>query len=411
MRFPWKYKESFVVALVLLVVGILVDVVSGAKVTLLTFPYNVIAAVDVLVFSCILSYYGRHKGIIQWMGSVPASVSAVVLFSVLSLLIGFVPQVESTREHESMMLFSHITSSWYYLFSQAYLMVTLAMVTARRAIPFKMQNIGFLFNHLGLLVLLVGMCFGAGDKEKLVMNLPQNDAVYRGYNEDGQLQELPFALRLDEFRIDDYKPSISLIDITSGEILGEKAHAKQFLVDSGKTVKREDLSIHIMKYYPEAIYMNDSFIANHKWGSVPAAFVKITDAGNRETRGWISCGNFMSPRMVMQLDDSRSLVLNVPQPKKYSSRLTISSNDGKERKVLLEVNRPVDIDGWKIYQTGFDERMGKWSDTSIVQVVKDPWLPVVYTGFYMLVAGAVVMFWKGRGARKGNETDDLTQKI
>jgi hypothetical protein len=40
--------------------------------------------------------------------------------------------------------------------------------------------------------------------------------------------------------------------------------------------------------------------------------------------------------------------------------------------------------------------MGKWSTESYVELVKDPWLPAVYVGIFMIMAGALYLFWMGR---------------
>jgi hypothetical protein len=42
-----------------------------------------------------------------------------------------------------------------------------------------------------------------------------------------------------------------------------------------------------------------------------------------------------------------------------------------------------------IYQYGYDESMGKYSRQSVFELVRDPWLPLVYTGIFMLLAGAL----------------------
>ena len=36
--------------------------------------------------------------------------------------------------------------------------------------------------------------------------------------------------------------------------------------------------------------------------------------------------------------------------------------------------------------------MGRWSETSTFELVKDPWLPAVYVGIYMLLVGAILTF-------------------
>ena len=53
------------------------------------------------------------------------------------------------------------------------------------------------------------------------------------------------------------------------------------------------------------------------------------------------------------------------------------------------------MQGWKLYQAGYDESAGRWSTLSLVEAVRDPWLPSVYVGFFMIMAGNVLFFWKG----------------
>ena len=56
------------------------------------------------------------------------------------------------------------------------------------------------------------------------------------------------------------------------------------------------------------------------------------------------------------------------------------------------MNKPYEVDGWKIYQYGYDTHMGTKSQISILELVSDPWLPLVYAGIYMMLTGAVCMF-------------------
>jgi hypothetical protein len=44
---------------------------------------------------------------------------------------------------------------------------------------------------------------------------------------------------------------------------------------------------------------------------------------------------------------------------------------------------------------GYDEKAGRWSTMSLVEAVNDPWLPAVYCGFFMIMAGNLLYFWKG----------------
>ena len=63
---------------------------------------------------------------------------------------------------------------------------------------------------------------------------------------------------------------------------------------------------------------------------------------------------------------------------------------------------PVEIEGWKIYQYGYDTEMGAQSHISILELVSDPWLPFVYVGIYMMLGGAVCLFVFGGRRGKTN---------
>ncbi len=98
----------------------------------------------------------------------------------------------------------------------------------------------------------------------------------------------------------------------------------------------------------------------------------------------------------LPLDQHNYLVMAFPEPEKYSSDIIIQSQDGTELPITLEVNKPFKYEGWELYQLSYDDTMGKWSRLSVIEAVRDPWLPVVYTGIFLLLAGAVYLFWIGR---------------
>jgi cytochrome c biogenesis protein ResB len=79
-------------------------------------------------------------------------------------------------------------------------------------------------------------------------------------------------------------------------------------------------------------------------------------------------------------------------PKRFASEIQILTKSGKNIETTVDVNKPYEVDGWKIYQYGYDTQMGAQSRISILELVSDPWLPFVYTGIYMMLAGAVCMF-------------------
>jgi len=82
-------------------------------------------------------------------------------------------------------------------------------------------------------------------------------------------------------------------------------------------------------------------------------------------------------------------------PKRFASEIEILTKSGKNLHATVDVNKPAKVDGWKIYQYGYDEQKGAESEISIFELVSDPWLPYVYIGIYMMLAGGLMMFITG----------------
>ena len=76
----------------------------------------------------------------------------------------------------------------------------------------------------------------------------------------------------------------------------------------------------------------------------------------------------------------------------FMSDVTVYAKNGITVRDTIRVNKPLSIAGWKIYQYSYDEAKGSMSDISIFELVRDPWLPYVYLGIFMMLAGAVWLF-------------------
>ena len=78
-------------------------------------------------------------------------------------------------------------------------------------------------------------------------------------------------------------------------------------------------------------------------------------------------------------------------PKRYASEIHIQTLSGKHIETVVDVNKPYEVEGWTIYQYGYDMQMGADSQISVFELVSDPWLPFVYTGLFMMLSGAVLL--------------------
>lgn len=78
-------------------------------------------------------------------------------------------------------------------------------------------------------------------------------------------------------------------------------------------------------------------------------------------------------------------------PKRFASDVSLYTQDGKHVRGTVEVNKPLKINGWKIYQYGYDVQLGPESKYSVFLLVRDPWLPAVYAGIFLMLAGALCL--------------------
>ena len=131
----------------------------------------------------------------------------------------------------------------------------------------------------------------------------------------------------------------------------------------------------------------------HSMGATYAVHLKAVNRKNRQTKeGWVSCGSYIFPYISLQLDDAVSMVMPEREPRRFASDVMVYTKDKQTKEARIEVNKPLSIAGWKIYQLSYDETKGKWSRMSVFELVRDPWLPIVYTGILMMIAGAIGLF-------------------
>ena len=97
----------------------------------------------------------------------------------------------------------------------------------------------------------------------------------------------------------------------------------------------------------------------------------------------------MFPYQALRLDSGVSLVMPQREPRRFASDVTVYTQAGDVLRDTVEVNHPLKIAGWDIYQLSYDEAKGRWSNISVFELVRDPWLPYVYVGIVIMMLGAI----------------------
>ncbi len=396
---PWKYYESFIIAIAILAAGIVAELLSHGKAVMIRgIPVNF--WIIIIYFGILLAIHLKYREleIIIWISGVPASVSAITSYSILILLLGFIPQ---SQEISTGFLYltglSHINNSWEFLLIQFYLLTSLGMVVLKRTIPFKIKNIGFIMNHFGLWLTLVAAGLGSADVKRLSFrlfedNAPTNIAV----SDKGIYYKMPFSLKLISFNIEQYNPSLVIVNNETKKNTPVKSDSLT-ITAKGIIAETENWQIKVLDYKQKALILGGILKESYYSDGTPAAYVKVRNRLNGDTvKGWISSGINGYNATNLNLNKQEMLMLSETEPKKYSSRLLINENPGKIDSVSLEVNKPVSVKGWVLYQSGYNKYRYQKSSLSVVQAVRDPWLPIVYMGMILLFSGSVYLFVKGK---------------
>jgi hypothetical protein len=401
-RFPWGYSESFIIAAGLVITGFLIEAFTKGKGLIKPqWPYNLVAG---LAFAGLLTLthrlFKKHP-LVKWLSSIPACISSISLFCLLALLLGIIPQ--NDRQYDAIISGSgltHISRSWPFLLSQIYFLTTLGLVILRRAFPLKRKNTGFLLNHSGLWLIITAALLGSGDLKRFRMVLREDETPNQiAVDENLRLFVIPFSIRLVDFNIEEYNPKMAIYNKEIHKYIADRKKP-DIVIEKDLEISMHHWNIAVMEFILYSYMSGDSYEPSSVKGSAPAALIFAVNRITKDTvSGWITCGSYMIPPLNLDLDDTYSLVMKTPESRKYCSLLEIYEHDKNTGIIKLEVNKPVSVKHWKLYQAGYNEKMGKWSDISIIELVRDPWLPLVYFGIFMLLAGAVYIFWIGRKIR------------
>lgn len=394
---PWGYVEAFFLPFAMLIAAVGFEFITGNAAPTLSFPSNIIVLLLLVNGIVILHAVSQKNAGIRWLSSIPASIGALAFFLGLSLIMALVPQQENPT---SLFIVHAVTSSWAYYIATGYLLIVLGMVCIRRLVPVSKKNIGFFLNHLGLWITITAATFGAGDIQKYSMSIPEGATEWRAYDVQMKPVELNFAIQLKDFEIEEYPSKIGFVDMRTGDFLEHARKKAIFELDTIRGIRYKEYVVTIQTYYPTSMYFGQNYFPLSDIGATQSYYIEVHDTKrNKQYSDWIGASSVSQPAKYLVLPDSIAIAALQPEAKKYSSRIRLYSKDGSITDTIVEVNKPITCNSFKIYQTGYDQKMGRWSETSIFEIVRDPWLVYVYIGMFMMIAGALYIIWFGRTSK------------
>lgn len=430
---PYTLKEGTAIVAGLLVTGGLLQVTLGPlEWGLFAWPANFITLI-LFVFLLIVAFFLRKRSYFcLFMSTMQAAIPAIAAAAILTLIMGVTKQVAEGKRPMDPLGLTKMLSFWPFILVYVWMTAILGEVTINQIARFSWRRFPTLVSHVGLFLILTCGTLGSADMLRVKMYCETGQPEWRGLDAFNNVHQLPVAIQLEKFTIDEYPPKLMLIDKTGRPLPQDKP--ENLLVDNGmKSGQLLDCKIDILKRIdnavpvmlskmigkmPEGMMGNirmdslgqarnkDGYIASDASGSACALLVRVTRGVNANgssdsnlikgqkqvVTGWITSGSYLFPYQALRLKDGRMLAMPNREPRRFASLVNIYTQSGQNIQTEIEVNKPFTIEGWKIYQLSYNEQMGKWSNLSVFELVTDPWLPVVYIGIFMLLIGAVGMF-------------------
>lgn len=405
----WTWREGGLIASGLGAVGLALQLAVGAVPTqAFAFPYNIVGAALLLVAIGLYGWLNRRnpRRYTFFAGHVATLTSIAALLLVL-LLMGFTKQVPVEMGQQlthplHVIGLSTMLTTWYFLLLYVYLLFVLGCVTLRRLLAMKLQlrDFAFAMNHLGLFVALLFGLLAAADVKRYRMTVEEDSEYpeWRAYNQaTRQMEELPLAIELRRFEMDEYPPKLMIIRNSDGKALplARPQHLALERIPCRGMVGGYTIEVAQHLPYAAAVVTKDSIVFRdfRSAGAVHAAKVRVKSPAGKSTTGWVAAGSHLFPYRSLPLGDSLSLVMAQPEPKQFRSHVIYYAENGDCDSAIIRVNAPLRYGDWYIYQLSYDKERGRWSTLSEFELVHDRWLWGVYAGIAMLFLGAICLFW------------------
>jgi hypothetical protein len=225
--------------------------------------------------------------------------------------------------------------------------------------------------------------------------IPKGQMMIREQAEDNRViasdgdepRQLPFSVRLKDFRMEYYKPGTLIIRSRAGQMWQLPAEPGAQL-SLGDTFGRASVQ-KVFENFKLRKEDGKTVPYDAPGGSNPALQVQIDRLDGTSTAGYVF--EQFEPIFAEPIDLDLSYRRMV---RDYVSDLEIVQNGKIVAAKEIEVNHPLHYGGYHFYQHsyGADER----GEYTVLLVVSDSGLNLVYGGYMMLIAGVAWHFWGRR---------------
>jgi len=345
----------------------------------------------------------------------------LILFSIILILVATLDQVNlgiwvvQAKYFNTFIVFWHVGDVSLAVFPGGYTLGGLLLVNLVAAHVYRFQftwkKVGIWLAHIGLIVLLIGQLLTALWQDEFQMRLDQGET--KNYSESYRNIELAITDTTDP-KFDE------VVSIPEAPLARKQAvqHPKlpfrvgvhTYLPNAGLQEAMPGASAATgpanQGVGPRILVNPMPLTFKEGERNLPAAYVELTgpdgpigtwlvapqldaqpfEFGGRKWKISLRYARHYKPYSLTLLKFSHDRYAGTEIPKNFSSRLRLTTPDGKDdREVLIYMNNPLRYAGLTFYQAGFDNN----DTTTVLQVVRNPsWLiPYIACGIMTLGLG------------------------
>jgi len=356
----------------------------------------------------------KHSAIWRFISSVKLAIWLIMIIAVFSLIGTFIPQNQEPQfyivkfgEYGYQALaktgLADIYGSWWFILSLVLLAFNLTFCLLNR-VSLKKRSLDSFLTHLGVLVILSGALMGMFYSQKGYLKINESERI-NSFTARNKQVDLGFSVRLDDFIYNENispQEKLSVYALANESVCrindtGEKSKNKPPLAEIPMNIGSEvniadtGYKVKILRYLPDFVMDTSTKQASNRSAKPnnPALELKLNDKDGFVKTIWVFA---RYPDLHRGEDEKFKFVYTwaARRPKDFISKITVIK-DGKE--ILnhdIRVNYPLRFGGYTFFQTNYDPENLSWSG---LQVVKDPGVPVIYTGFTMLILGLIMIFY------------------
>ncbi|MCU0916004.1 MAG: cytochrome c biogenesis protein ResB [Planctomycetes bacterium] len=327
---------------------------------------------------------GRFRRSVLW-----AALLAILLLTGLSIYSAFLGPERAQAFFNSLPLAVY----WFALIA----LLAVGIVVFRRLLRVP----ALLLMHLGSILVVLGAMWGSNSGHALAKRLLGIDKIPEGQmailegtqenrvfvTDSNSTRELPFFVRLRDFRMEYYQPGQLSVRSETGQSGRVPAEAGQTVsLDEGRvavTIRR------VFQNFRMDLQGDERVAYDLPGGSNPALEVAIEKPGEPPARRYVfeRAPGHENPNDSVRLSYFRAV-------RDYISELEIVQNGKVVAAKHIEVNHPLHYGGYHLYQHSYGQ--DKLGEYTVLMVVSDSGLNLVHSGYAMLLAGVFWHFWGRR---------------